>query len=399
MGARGSGKTSFLNFLRTSIELPAGKQRLQTQDDSFDIHTTSTKGLFPNFTSHYLETEIEGERIGVTLWDSQGLETNIVDLQLREMSSFLESKFEDTFAEENKVVRAPGVRDTHIHCVFLVLDPARLDSNIAGVKKLNTQNGTVKNGNSFLDTRSSVALDGLDENLDIQVLRALQGKTTVVPVISKADTITSAHMTHLKRTVWASLKQGGLDTLETLGLDDGEAESTSDPNQLDEQVEDVAAANAEQPSDSHILSDANLSNTSQLESSSSTSSSQSSAADVDIAKPNVKAAKTQRPTTSSPESRSTTDVPFLPLSIISPDVYEPDVVGRKFPWGFANPYNTEHCDFLKLKEAVFNEWRGELREASRDIWYEGWRTSRLNERNARAGRVGVSEYTSKRWRP
>ena len=339
---------------------------------------------------------MEGERIGLTLWDSQGLETNIVDLQLREMSSFLESKFEDTFAEENKVVRAPGVRDTHIHCVFLVLDPARLDTNIAGAKKMNTKNGPVKNGTAFLDTRSSPALGGLDENLDLQVLRTLQGKTTVVPVISKADTITSAHMAHLKRTVWASLKQAGLDTLETLGLDDGEAGSTSDPNQLNEQDEDIAAADTERPSDSRKLSDANLSNTSQLESPSSTNTSQLSTADFDLAKPNDQAADTQNLAVLAPGARSPADTtPFLPLSIISPDSYEPDVVGRKFPWGFADPYNTEHCDFLRLKEAVFNEWRGELREASRDIWYEGWRTSRLN---VRAGR-GVGERTMKRWKP
>ena len=369
------------------------------QDDSFDIRTSSSENAFPNFTSHYLETEMESERIGLTLWDSQGLETSIVDLQLREMSSFLESKFEDTFAEENKVVRAPGVRDTHIHCVFLILDPARLDTNIAGAKRLNTKNGAVKNGNSFLDTRSSLALDGLDENLDLQVLRTLQGKTTVIPVISKADTITSVHMAHLKRTVWASLKKAGLDTLETLGLEDGEAESTFDPDQLNEHDEDIAATDAERQGDSRKLSDANLSNTSQLESPSSTSTSHFSAADFDLAKASGKAADAQAPVVSIPEAPPTTEsAPFLPLSIISPDIYEPDVVGRKFPWGFADPYDTEHCDFLRLKEAVFNEWRRELREASRDIWYEGWRTSRLNGRNARAGR-DVGEHTMKRWRP
>lgn len=367
------------------------------QEGSFDIRTNSSTQTFPNFTSHYLETEVEGERIGLTLWDSQGLETSIVDLQLREMSSFLESKFEDTFAEENKVVRAPGVRDTHIHCVFLILDPMRLDANIAGAKKLNGPNGAVKNGNSFLDTRSSLALDGLDEDLDLQVLRAMQGKTTVIPVISKADTITSAHMAFLKRTVWASFKKSGIDILETLGLNDGDADSSSDPNQLHEQDEDIAAAYQDRPGESRKLSDANLSNTSQLESPSSTNTSQFSAADFDLAKPSAKAADSQGLTTSSSEPRSATETPFLPLSIISPDIYEPDVLGRKFPWGFANPYNTEHCDFLRLKETVFNEWRGELREASREIWYEGWRTSRLNGRNARAGR-GVGEQTMKRWR-
>ena len=75
---------------------------------------------------------MEGERVGLTLWDSVGLEKNIVDLQLREMTTFIESKFEETFAEEQKVMRSPGFRDTHIHCVFLVLDPLRLDANIAG---------------------------------------------------------------------------------------------------------------------------------------------------------------------------------------------------------------------------------------------------------------------------
>ena len=73
-----------------------------------------------------------------------------------------------------------------------------------------------------------------------------------------------------------------------------------------------------------------------------------------------------------------TNVEFLPLSVISPDSYEPGAIGRKFPWGFADPFNAEHCDFLRLKEAVFSEWRGELRESSREIWYENWRTSRLS---------------------
>lgn len=42
----------------------------------------------------------------------------------------MESKFDETFIEEMKVVLSPGVRDTHIHCVFYILDPARLDANI-----------------------------------------------------------------------------------------------------------------------------------------------------------------------------------------------------------------------------------------------------------------------------
>ena len=79
---------------------------------------------------------------------------------------------------------------------------------------------------------------------------------------------------------------------------------------------------------------------------------------------------------------------FVPLSIISPDSYDSALpLGRHFPWGFADPHNNSHCDFERLKDCVFSEWRGELREKSRINWYENWRSERLGgswrERNSR----------------
>lgn len=339
IGAQSSGKTSFLNFLKTSLALPAKKKNnrpTELVDDIFAPQNTKSG----NFESHYLETEIDGERIGLTLWDSEGLKENVVDLQLREMSSFLESKFEETFTEEMKVVRAPGVQDTHIHAAFLLLDPLRLDRNIAAAKNSGS------NGMNGKYNSAPKITGGLDENLDLQVLRNLQGKTTVVPVISKADTITTAHMAYLKKTVWDSLKKANLDPLEALGLDDFESDSpTANSNRIDEEDED---SNEEEPT-------------------SSPASKRLSSGSIRRHKP----------------AGESDELPYLPLSIISPDIYEPGVIGRKFPWGFADPLNVEHCDFLRLKEAVFSEWRGELREASRELWYEGWRTSRLKHRDTR----------------
>jgi hypothetical protein len=163
----------------------------------------------------------------VTLWDSEGLEKNVVDFQLPTITSFLESKFEDTFSEEQKVVRAPGVRDTHVHCVFLILDPARLDTNIAEARK-----------RSNIVTVGSAIFGGLDESLDINVLRELQSRTTVVPIISKADTITGAHMRYLKKTVWDTIKRAKLDPLEALNLDEYDEQ---DSDLLDERDEDAYA--------------------------------------------------------------------------------------------------------------------------------------------------------------
>jgi septin family protein len=343
--------------LRTSLALPPKKRPTRAPDEVEDTPQTSV--VNSNFTSHYLETEIDHERVGITLWDSQGLDKNVVDLQLREITSFLESKFEDTFNEEMKVVRAPGVRDTHIHCAFLILDPARLDANITAAQKAAT-------GASGKSSAVRV-VGGLDEDLDLQVLRTMQGKTTVVPIISKADTVTTAHMAYLKKTVWDSLKKANLDPLEAVNFDDLDDDSMSDSvDRFDERDEDAVVGQAITVSALRLTPE---SDTIPL-------------ASVNRSSPSRHTEAAKRKSGSSISSSGASAEYFLPLSILSPDPHSLEAndepVGRKFPWGFADPYNREHCDFQKLKDTVFGEWRGELREASREIWYERWRTSRLN---------------------
>ncbi|KAI8722189.1 Septin-type G domain-containing protein [Fusarium sp. LHS14.1] len=359
IGTRNAGKTSFLEFLKTALALPP-KKRAKKGDDEVPENRNSPSG---NFIPHYLETEIDGERVGLTLWDSEGLEKNVVDLQLREMSAFLESKFEETFAEEMKVVRSPGVQDTHIHATFLVLDPSRLDRNVASARN------PAINGQQNGHASSIRVLGSLDEDLDLQVLRTLQGKTTVIPVIAKADTITTKHMNVLKRSVWDSIKKSGLDPMEALGIDDeddGSISSDRIAEEEDEDDEDEIAGRRE---------GAQTPEGDDLPIQGSRDSPAASPGSKRLSTSSIRRHRAQE------EAKEKDDeIPFLPLSIISPDLYEPGVVGRQFPWGFADPYNEEHCDFQRLKEAVFSEWRSELREASREQWYEGWRTNRLKQR-------------------
>ena len=442
IGARSSGKTSFLNFLKDTLALQQSrKPSLRPQAHPFSpdspriMASPVPSANFPSFTPHYLENEIDGERIGITLYDSKGLEAHILDLQLREMSSFIESKFEETFREENKVVRSPGIKDTHIHCVLLLLDPSKLDANLATAKKKGVRKGMVvnRNGNSFFDNRDSTMMSatkpeyhgGLDENLDLQVLRTLQGKTTVVPVISKADTITGAHMRVLKRAVYDSIKQADLDTLSALGLDEtdmNEDDEDADSDILPPTMKPNGMSSSSKANGTHLLSprtvnhQRSLSNTSHLsspsnspprsETSASNSNSTTSFKTSDFEIPNPPGSglppsnvpHQQHPANhthnhnhlSSPptkpippipaEQQATVTTPFIPLSTISPDPYEPEIIGRKFPWGFADPMDQSHCDFLRLKDSVFGTWRQELRDVSstgREGWYESWRSERL----------------------
>jgi septin family protein len=343
--------------------LPAKKRAKSAIEQEEIVARSPPSG---NFLPHYLETEIDGERIGLTLWDSEGLEKNVVDLQLREMAGFLESKFDETFNEEMKVVRSPGVQDTHIHAVFLILDPARLDRNIASSKAAGA-NGHHANGKYAVQSRT---VGGLDEDLDLQVLRTLQGKTTVIPVISKADTITTKHMNVLKRTVWDSLKKANLDPLEALGLEDDDASANSGNDRIEEADED-----AYEGSEDEVETPGLPIQGGGFEPSFDPSASPESKGSKRMSTQEIRRNQAEQGELKEDE------VPYIPMSIISPDIYEPGVVGRQFPWGFADPNNEEHCDFLRLKDAVFSEWRAELREVSREQWYEGWRTSRLKNRD------------------
>ncbi|CAG7937568.1 unnamed protein product [Penicillium nalgiovense] len=350
IGARNSGKTSFLNFLRSALAMPAHKHPSRTPEEVEELERQTS--AWEGFTSQYLETEFDGERVGLTLWDSVGLERNIADLQLRGVTGFLESKFEETLAEEMKVIRSPGARDTHIHCTFLLLDPMRLDENIAMAER--AANGTSK-------PTDAPVVGILDQNLDIQVLRTVLGKTTVVPVISKADTITSAHMSYLRKAVWNSLKQANIDPLEILTLEDQEEEYSSESADEEEILE------LETKPESTETGDANEAN---------------EAKESENATENVPRSPSQLSQGTRRSNASQAANQHVPFSILSPDPHSlaagDKPVGRRFPWGFADPYNAEHCDFVRLKDSVFSDWRSELREASRVVWYERWRTNRLN---------------------
>lgn len=351
IGTAGAGKTSFIEFLKSALALPARKRANKIAEDEFRVPVPASGNFVPN----YLETEIDNERVGLTIWDSEGLNGNMIDLQLREMEAFIESKFEDTFSEERKVVRSPGVQDTHIHTVFLLLDPIRLDRNLEKARKMSA-NGRQ---NGFHLPLKNTGAGALDEDIELQVMRTLHQKTTVVPVIAKADTITTKHMRVLKRSVWTAIKAANLDPLEALGME----EEVSTPTGT-EMVTQFSTPRR----DSDTLSQGPqvTPQASPKESPTSTPSRRLSTQSV------LKYKASQE----EPE-----EVPFLPLSIISPDPYDPSVVGREFAWGVADPYNEQHCDFERLKESVFSEWRPELRQASKEQWYEGWRTNKLNRRD------------------
>lgn len=108
IGFLGSGKTSFIRFLKDSLgdskrirnvsQLSNEEAAEQNIEDDVTQPPQKTHG----FEKHYLEKEVDGERVGLTIFDSEGFgprEQNVVDIQLSLLINFITGKFEETFAE------------------------------------------------------------------------------------------------------------------------------------------------------------------------------------------------------------------------------------------------------------------------------------------------------------
>src|SRR5438552_4816942 len=143
---------------------------------------------------------------------------------------------------------------------------------------------------------------GLDA-LDTHILARLSRITTVIPLISKADTCTTARLSTLKSLISQNIRQQSLRLTSFLSESDAYSEDDDEMDQ-DEEAMDLG------------------------------------------------------------------DDLTLPLSVLSPDYYAEassqnktnvQAIGRSYPWGFADALNPNHCDYIKLRELIFVDWRRELK--------------------------------------
>ena len=180
--------------------------------------------------------------------------------------------------QETKVQRSQKHLDTHIHCALYMIDPTSPHYHYS-------------------------LHHGLDA-LDIHILSRLSRITTVIPIISKADTCTTSRMTNLKSLISQSIRQQNLRL--TSFLSEGDSYDDDSIEEMDEE--------------------------------------------------------------GSTENMDLGDDLTLPLSILSPDYTETTVEAkdslihvRNYPWGHADALNPLHCDYLKLRELIFVDWRRELK--------------------------------------
>jgi septin family protein len=180
--------------------------------------------------------------------------------------------------QETKVQRSQKHLDTHIHCALYMIDPTSPHYHYS-------------------------LPYGLDQ-FDTHILSRLSRITTVIPIISKADTCTTARLNTLKSLIAQNIRQQNLRLTSFLSESDTFSE---EDEEMDEDEDDAMEVS---------------------------------------------------------------DDLTLPLSILSPDYYaeassenktDAQSIGRSYAWGFADALNPNHCDYIKLRELIFVDWRRELK--------------------------------------
>ncbi|CCU97998.1 unnamed protein product [Malassezia sympodialis ATCC 42132] len=74
---------------------------------------------------------------------------------------------------------------------------------------------------------------------------------------------------------------------------------------------------------------------------------------------------------------------LLPFAVIGSEdhVVTPTgemVLGRAYPWGTVEVDNPDHCDFARLRGAIFGTHLNDLKEITHDFLYENYRTEKLS---------------------
>uniref|UniRef100_A0A915D4T6 Septin-type G domain-containing protein n=1 Tax=Ditylenchus dipsaci TaxID=166011 RepID=A0A915D4T6_9BILA len=162
VGQSGLGKSTFLNSLFLA-EIDDPKQKSTNPI----LSTVKIEAK----TVQLVENDV---RLKITFVDTPGFGDMVNNNNCWEpVVQFIESKFSKYLTEETKIERTPTIEDQRVHLCLYFIAPT---------------------GHSL-------------KALDIDFMRALQDRVNIVPVIAKADTLTTAEMAQFKQNILNDLKR------------------------------------------------------------------------------------------------------------------------------------------------------------------------------------------------
>lgn len=168
-GRSGTGKSTFVNTLCD------GEVYERVMDDDCEeideVGDDSTREMV--LRSHKVDLgESDGTVISLTIVDTPGFGDNIDNTDCSgKILDYLESQFDEVLIEEARIRRNPKFQDHRVHvCLYFIA------ANTHGLKEL-----------------------------DVELMTLLSSRVNVIPVISKADTMTDEELADTKRQIMADI--------------------------------------------------------------------------------------------------------------------------------------------------------------------------------------------------
>lgn len=221
VGARGTGKTSFLRLLLETADI--SPNATEDQRVGLDRFLNGSLKHTQQINTACVEIcESRYDRVLLTVIDTPGLDFSDghelrVERQVSGMIKYLDTQYADTMNEESKVVRQ-SKGDQHVHlCIFMV-DPSSILSPSPCAQSMSgrARSDTTVSRTTIGDTQEVIyhqeySRDFAMSPAELRVIRRLSARVNVLPVIAHADSLTDDTLSLVKAAVHRDLESAGLD--------------------------------------------------------------------------------------------------------------------------------------------------------------------------------------------
>lgn len=169
VGSSGSGKSTFINTLCSREVVPLAAKEAH----EFNPENAHKE---PGIRFEIINEELVDDNTGgvsLTFIDTPGFGDNLDNKScFQEILSYIEKQFDEVLAEENRIKRNPRFTDNRVHALLYFINPT---------------------GHGLRET-------------DVEFMKLVATKVNIVPVISKADSLTQSELAVNKRLIMEDLE-------------------------------------------------------------------------------------------------------------------------------------------------------------------------------------------------
>jgi len=166
VGASGSGRTTFINTL-------VNQKGWLRHPNACDAATAHEPPPFIKVHKQTIELEQDGVPVRLTVCDTPGFADNIDnELAFYTISDYLEKQCHDILGEESRIKRNARLEDNRVHALLYFIAPT---------------------GHSLRE-------------IDIELMRRLSPLVNIIPVIGKADSLTSTELKGFKERIMQDIE-------------------------------------------------------------------------------------------------------------------------------------------------------------------------------------------------